>query len=89
MSNFTLPSGTPIELRPIAAQEDLLLRDQKLLRKGLALDRVMAACVTIAGTLYHTSYGFPVVHVGEERRVQGELVTLRDRNRDARGRWRS
>lgn len=46
---ITLPSGTNAELKPISAEEDLILRDQKLLRKGLAVDRVLEACVTTIG----------------------------------------
>jgi hypothetical protein len=42
---FTLPSGKTVEMKPMSAEEDLVLRDQKLLRKGVALDRVMEACV--------------------------------------------
>lgn len=45
MNLIKLPSGKEAEIKALTAQEDLLLRDQKLMRKGVALDRVLVACV--------------------------------------------
>ena len=45
METITLPSGREADIKAISAKEDLILRDQKLLRKGKAIDQVLEACV--------------------------------------------
>jgi hypothetical protein len=49
MSVITLPSDGEAEIKPLSAEEEQYLRDPRLLRSGLALDRVMAACVVRLG----------------------------------------
>ena len=44
MHTFKLPSGKEIEIREMSGLEEKLLRDRKLVTKGIAFDRVMSAC---------------------------------------------
>ncbi len=49
MHTFTLPSGVEIELREMTGAEEELLTDQRLIRKGEAINQVLKNCIVRIG----------------------------------------
>ena len=49
MHKFTLPSGIDIELREMTGAEEEILTNQRLIKNGEAINRVLLNCITSLG----------------------------------------